>query len=97
MITCGLNKTNYIINSAVDKEFIIMLDCRNIIRFDDLIMTFEYNVDEVDVLDLSSYTKTRETTAGAINGTDIEITEFIPGQVNSKSIRRLIRGRHGPV
>jgi subtilisin family serine protease/chitodextrinase len=83
-ITCGLNKTNYIISCAADKEFIIMLDCKNISNFNGLIMTFNYNVNELEVLDLSSFTKTRETTVGAISGTDVEITDLASGQIKFK-------------
>ncbi len=91
-VTCGLNKTNYIINCAAGREFIIMLDCKNISNFNDLIMTFNYNTSELEVLDLSSFTKARETTAGAISGTDVEIMELTPGQIKFKINKTITAG-----
>lgn len=71
----------YQVDCTADKIFNMAFSAADITDFGTIEFTIIYDSSQLDVLDLCTFTKNKETNAGAVTNTSVNITQYSPGTV----------------
>ncbi len=91
--TVKIQQTTYTIAITNNEQIDLILTASNIEDISEATFTVTYNPGEIEVVDLCSETETKDLTTGAIEGTNITITENMPGTIKFTIDKANIPGR----
>ncbi|MCX8132308.1 MAG: hypothetical protein N3I35_19715 [Clostridia bacterium] len=89
----------YTLNCTAGKQVLFVLKASNITDYSQKSFTVTYNTEELEVTDLCTATKKKELITGDIPGTNVIITQYVPGKVTFVIVNPVAQGKSksGPV
>ena len=84
---------NYVLRGNIGEEKDLILNAVNIKNWNNYTFTLNYNPEEMEIVDICSQTSRKDLSLGNIIGTDIVVTQNIPGTLQFRKISNIPIGQ----